>query len=117
MFHSINISQSLHIIYDSNVRYFPITVAALSKAWTVFACSNTRIVGSNPTWGMVVCVRLFCVCVVLCVGSGIVTGSSPSKESYRLRKNDKETEMVAKVQQRAVESWIEKYTLFKLNLF
>jgi hypothetical protein len=24
-------------------------------------------VGSNPTQGMVVCVRLFCVCVVLCV--------------------------------------------------
>jgi hypothetical protein len=26
--------------------------------------------GSNPTRGMDVCVRLFCVCVVLCVGSG-----------------------------------------------
>jgi hypothetical protein len=28
-------------------------------------------VGSNPTRGMDVCVRLFCVCVVLCVGSGV----------------------------------------------
>jgi hypothetical protein len=35
------------------------------------------IVGSNPTRGMDVCVRLFCVCVVLCVGSGLAIGSSP----------------------------------------
>jgi hypothetical protein len=55
----------------------PITVAARSKAWTVFARSNTGIVGSNPTRGMDVCVRLFCVCVVLCVGSGLVKGCSP----------------------------------------
>jgi hypothetical protein len=48
--------------------YAPITVAARSKA------SNTRIVDSNPTRGMDVCVHLFCVCVVLCVGSGLATG-------------------------------------------
>jgi hypothetical protein len=29
----------------------PITVAARSKAWNVFARSNTEIVGSNPTKG------------------------------------------------------------------
>jgi hypothetical protein len=28
-------------------------------------------VGSNPIQGMDVCVRLFCLCVVLCVGSGL----------------------------------------------
>jgi hypothetical protein len=28
-----------------------------------FACSNTGIVGSNPTEGMDVCLRLFCVCM------------------------------------------------------
>jgi hypothetical protein len=33
-----------------------------SKAWTVFARSNTGIVGSNPTSGMCISVRLFCVC-------------------------------------------------------
>jgi hypothetical protein len=33
-----------------------ITVAAQSKAWTVFASSNAGIVGSNPTQGVVVCV-------------------------------------------------------------
>jgi hypothetical protein len=38
-----------------------------AKAWTIFACSNTGIVGSNPTRRMYVCVRLLCVCVVLCV--------------------------------------------------
>jgi hypothetical protein len=29
---------------------------------------------------MDVCVRLFCVCVVLCVGRGLLTGWSPVKE-------------------------------------
>jgi hypothetical protein len=42
-----------------------------------FARSNSGIVGSNPTRDMDVCVRLFCVCVVLCVGSGLVTSWSP----------------------------------------
>jgi hypothetical protein len=53
-----------------------ITVAARSKAWTVFARSNAGIVGSNTAQGMDVCVRLFCVCVVLCVGSGLKSGWS-----------------------------------------
>jgi hypothetical protein len=47
----------------------PITVAALSEALNVFARSNTGIVGSNPTSGMDIPVRLFCVCVVPCVRS------------------------------------------------
>jgi hypothetical protein len=53
-----------------------ITIAARSKAWTVFTLSNAGIVSSNPSQGMDVCVHLFCVCVVLCVGSGLATGSS-----------------------------------------
>jgi hypothetical protein len=57
---------------------------ARSKAWTVFPRSNTGVVGSNPIQGMDVFVGLFCVYVVLCVGSGLMKGSSPSKESYRL---------------------------------
>jgi hypothetical protein len=52
----------------------PITVVARSKASTLFARSNAGIVGSNPTQGMDISVRLFCVCVVLCVGSGLATG-------------------------------------------
>jgi hypothetical protein len=55
----------------------PIMVTARFKAWTVFARSNAGIVGSNPTRGIDVCVRLFCVCVVLCVGSGLAMGWSP----------------------------------------
>jgi hypothetical protein len=51
-------------------------VCGRPMAWTVFAHSNTGIMCSNPTRGMDVCVRLFCVCVVLCLGSGLVTGSS-----------------------------------------
>jgi hypothetical protein len=65
----------------------PITVAARSKSWTILARSNTGFVGSNPIRGMDVYVRLFCVCVVLCVGSGLATvWSPPAKESYRLCK-------------------------------
>jgi hypothetical protein len=64
--------------------------AARSKAWTVFARWNTGIVGSNPTRGVNVCVRLFCVCVVLCVGSGLATGWFPVHGDlstvYRIKK-------------------------------
>jgi hypothetical protein len=51
----------------------PITVVALPKARTVFARSNAGIVCSNPTEGVNVYIRLFYVCVVLCVGSGLAT--------------------------------------------
>jgi hypothetical protein len=37
----------------------PITVAARSKAWTVFARPNAGIMGSNPTQGMDVCIVCF----------------------------------------------------------
>jgi hypothetical protein len=50
------------------------------KARTVFIRSNTGVVVSNLTQGIDVCLRLFCVCV----GSGLVTGCSPSKGFYRL---------------------------------
>jgi hypothetical protein len=62
----------------------PITVAASSKASTVFALSTTGTVGSNPTRGMDVCVRLFCVCVVLFVGTALQRADPPSEKSYRL---------------------------------
>jgi hypothetical protein len=59
-------------------------VAARSEAGTVFARSNTGVVGSNSTRGMDVSVRLFCVCVVLWVGSGLATGWSPVQGVGRL---------------------------------
>jgi hypothetical protein len=34
--------------------WLPVTVAARSKAWTAFARSNTWIVGSNPTQGILI---------------------------------------------------------------
>jgi hypothetical protein len=58
--------------------------AARYKAWTLCAPSNAGFVGSNPTQRMDVCVRLFCVCVVLCICRGRATGWSLFKESYRL---------------------------------
>jgi hypothetical protein len=66
-------------------------VAAWSKAWTVFAHSNTGIVGSNPTGGTDVCVHLFCVYV-----AALWQADFPSEESYRLCIN-LETEKAAKV--------------------
>jgi hypothetical protein len=47
---------------------WPITVAARSKAWTVFARSNAGIVTSNPTQGIDICiVRVYYVFVLFCV--------------------------------------------------
>jgi hypothetical protein len=64
-------------------------VAARSKAWTVFALSNTGIVGSNLTCTDV-SVRLFCVYIVLCVGNGLATGWSSVQgvlpTVYRIKK-------------------------------
>jgi hypothetical protein len=57
-------------------------VAARSKARTVFVRSNTVIVGSNPTRDVDVCVYLFCICVVLFVGSDLERADPPFKESY-----------------------------------
>jgi hypothetical protein len=74
-FCSLSYPGLLYIVYI--VERVPITVAARSKAWTVFALSNTGIMGSNPTWDTDVCVRLFYVCAVLCAGSGLTTGWSP----------------------------------------
>jgi hypothetical protein len=49
------------------------------------------------------CVRLFGICVVLCVGSGLATGRYPSKESYRLYEKEYEIEEEARAQQWTVE--------------
>jgi hypothetical protein len=62
-------------------KFVPITIAAPSKAWTVVARSNTGIVGLNPTQGTDICVRLFCVCVLLFFLRG---ADPPTKETYRL---------------------------------
>jgi hypothetical protein len=48
-------------------------VVAWSQAWTVFV----PFVDSNPSRVMNVCVRLFCVCVVVWVVSGLETDWSP----------------------------------------
>jgi hypothetical protein len=81
-------------------------VAARSKAWTAFARSNTAIVGSNPTWGMDVCARLFCICPVLCVQVDVSGRADPlSTESYRLCKRPRNWKAV-KV--RAVEPYKKK---------
>jgi hypothetical protein len=55
----------------------PITVAACSKAWTVFVRSNTGVIGSNLTQGKNLC--LYSVFVLSCVGSGLATGWSPAR--------------------------------------
>jgi hypothetical protein len=76
--------------FSNFLAFVPITVAKRSKAWTIFARSNSGTVDSNPTQGMYVSVRLFCVCVVLCVGSGLAKGWSPVQgvlpTVYRIKK-------------------------------
>jgi hypothetical protein len=73
----------------------PITVDVRSKAWTVFALSNSGIVGSNPTQGLVVCiVCVYSVFVLFCVYvEAFRRADPPSKESYRLW-IDEETEKI-----------------------
>jgi hypothetical protein len=66
-------------VFYSKTRLFnpmPVTAAARSMAWTLFARSDAGIGGSNPTQGIMfgVCMRLFCVCVILCLGRGLATG-------------------------------------------
>jgi hypothetical protein len=75
----VNLNGTGFRIRSRHVGHQPITVVARSKAWAVFPRSNTGVVGSNPTQGMDVCVRLFCVCVVLCVGSTLTAGWSPDQ--------------------------------------
>jgi hypothetical protein len=56
----------------------PITVAARSKSGTVFA----RLKAGH---GCLYCLRLFCVCVVVYVHTGLAPGCDPpSKECYLL---------------------------------
>jgi hypothetical protein len=70
---------------------WPITVALRSKAWTVFASSNTEIVGSNSASGMNVCVRLFCAFSYLHIQLFVTSQvshkvASASKYKARIRK-------------------------------
>jgi hypothetical protein len=76
----------LHIFLKNIAQFMPITVAARSKARTVFALSNAGIVGSNPTHGMDVCiVCVYSVFVLFCVYLETLRRvDPPSKESYRL---------------------------------
>jgi hypothetical protein len=63
--------------HRDNFIFYKKVKSITETAWTVFARWNTVVVGSNPTWGMHICMRLFCVCVLLFVGSGLATGWSP----------------------------------------
>jgi hypothetical protein len=56
----------------------------------VFTLCNAGIEGSNPIRGIEVCMRLFRVCIVLCVGSDLATCWSPIQglrpTVYRIKK-------------------------------
>jgi hypothetical protein len=78
-------------------------VAARSEAWTVFARLNTGIVGSNPTQSRGVCVRLFYVYV-----EALQRADPPVQGVLPTVQKDQETEKATKVQQRAVEPYINR---------
>jgi hypothetical protein len=62
------------------------------------------IVGSNPTQGMDVCVCVYSVFVLSYAYVAVLRLTDPpSKESYRLRKKDYETEEEVRAQHRALE--------------
>jgi hypothetical protein len=73
----------------------PVTVTARSKARIVFLRSDSAIVDSNPIQAMDVCVRLFSVCVILSLGSGLATGWSLAQGVLPSVKNDYGTEYEA----------------------
>jgi hypothetical protein len=78
----------------------PITVAVRNKTWTLFARSNAGIVGSNPTQGMDVCLRL-CAFVLFCMfGSGLATGWSPAPGILPTLYRIKNLKKAAKVEQK-----------------
>jgi hypothetical protein len=95
--------------FSSVSLYLPITMAARSKAWTVFARSNTGVVGWNPIRSMDVCVRLFCIYV----GSGLATGWSPVQGILPTVYNVRKLKKAAKVK-RAVGPWRETKRIFIL---
>jgi hypothetical protein len=64
------ITAHLNLTYFSLLESVEITItaSALSEMGTNLDYLNTEIMSSNHTQGMDVCARLFCVCVILCVG-------------------------------------------------
>jgi hypothetical protein len=84
----VNVIKALHSSQTCVImKNWAITVAARSKAWTVFARSNAGIVVSNPTQGMDVCVCVYFVFVLSCVlVAALRWAHHSSKESHRLRK-------------------------------
>jgi hypothetical protein len=62
-----------------------IILATWSRAWNVYALSNTVIVGSNPSRGMDVW-RLSSMFVFCCIGNGLVTGLITRQRSPTVRK-------------------------------
>jgi hypothetical protein len=73
-------------------------VVARSKSWIVFARSDTNIVNSNPTWGMDICVRLFCVYAILCVQVAVLRHADPRPRSPTDCVKDQENEKAATAQ-------------------
>jgi hypothetical protein len=53
----------LRIIFEPKREEVPVSIAEQSKACTVYNHLNIEITGSNPAWGMDVCLH---VCVLCC---------------------------------------------------
>jgi hypothetical protein len=91
-----------------------------SRAWTVFGRSNTGVVGSDLTWGVDVCLHLFCVCAVLYVGRHLETSWPPSKGYYRpciVLENWKKQKKTHRAQKWVVDPLINKGSCKTLIIF
>jgi hypothetical protein len=60
-----------------------ISIAEQSKAGTVYDCLNIGIAGSNPAWGMDVCLQVSVLCCPVSV-EALRQVDPPAKESYQM---------------------------------
>jgi hypothetical protein len=119
-----NFSLSLVILKGINVRYFcifykhysPFYFIDISDWWSAdhggSSVEGTNCLCSFEWWDRgfeshsrheCLCMRLICLCVILCVGSGLATRWSPSRESYLLHKYVYENEESSRAQQWVID--------------